>query len=396
MADDRIDAKTAADRLGVKPATLYSYVSRGVLRRHFDPDRRRSLFDPADIERLARRGKPRRRAAPTEIAIESRITVLGPDRPYYRGRDALELADTHRFEAVAEWLWGGELTDSGPWRCRLRAVATARAVQYGLPTDLAPLDRVQIIVTALSVSDPLRFHLDPGAVTATARTLIAGMAEALPPLSEPAGPTIAEMLWSRLCPHPPESDRVLKALDTALILLADHELASSTFAARVAASVRADPYAVVGTGLGTVGGPMHGGATRAVERLLADIPDRAAVPRVIGDLLRRGERIPGAGHAVYRDADARGAHLFEQIRRLAPDHPKLLAAEAILTELRIRRQPEHNIDFALATLCAVYGLVPGSGEAIFAVARTAGWLAHAMEEYAGGTPLRPRALPARS
>ncbi|WP_243726084.1 helix-turn-helix transcriptional regulator, partial [Actinomadura rubrisoli] len=101
-----IDAAAAADRLGVKPATLYAYVSRGVLRRRHAADGRRSLFDAAQVEELARRGRPRRPPGPGELAIESAITELGPDRPRYRGRDVLELAGARTFEdaQVEGWI----------------------------------------------------------------------------------------------------------------------------------------------------------------------------------------------------------------------------------------------------------------------------------------------------
>jgi citrate synthase len=392
--DEWIDAATAAGRLGVKPATLYAYVSRGVLRRRRDPEARRSLFDAAEVERLARRGKPRRKPAAAEIAIRSAVTALGADRPYYRGRDAVLLADSHEFESVAEWLWAGDFGRGRRWRARPDGVAAARAVQRALPGELLALDRLQLIVAALAVGDPLRHRCDTPAVIGTARALIAGMVEALPALSAPCGDTVAAVLWSRLCSRPPRDERELRALNAALVLLADHELAASTFAARVAASVRADPYAVVGAGLGVLGGPIHGGASRAVEQLLADIPDPSRVRHAVGDLLRRGERVPGAGHSVYRGGDARAGHLLGLVRELAPDHPKLAVAEAILVELRERRLPACNIDFALGTFAATTGMIGGCGAAIFAVARTAGWLAHAVEQYRARSPIRPRATPA--
>ncbi|MDX3109855.1 helix-turn-helix domain-containing protein, partial [Nonomuraea angiospora] len=98
-----IDAATASERLGVKPATLYAYVSRGVLQRRHSNDGRRSLFSAEEIERLARRGRPR--SQPPELVIESAITALGVDRPHYRGLDALGLALTGDYETVAAWLW---------------------------------------------------------------------------------------------------------------------------------------------------------------------------------------------------------------------------------------------------------------------------------------------------
>ncbi|MBF6328893.1 citrate/2-methylcitrate synthase [Nocardia transvalensis] len=395
MQSEWIDSSAAADRLGVKPATLYAYVSRGILRRRYDPQRRRSLFDPEEVERLARRGRPRRKPAPTEVVVESRVTTLGSDRPFYRGRDALTLAETHSFEAVAEWLWSGELCDAGPWRSRPEAVAAARAAQRRLPADLLSLDRLQIVVTAMAVTDPLRFHREPEAVVVTSRALIAGMIEALPARSKPLDRTSAAVLWSRLAARPPTTAEELKLLETAMVLLADHELAASTFAARVAASVRADPYAVVSTGLGVVGGPMHGGASLAVERMLAEISDPADVPRVIGERLRRGEHIPGAGHAVYRSGDARGTRLLDLLRRLSPGHPKVIVAERILVELQMRRLPAYNIDFPLAVFTTMFDMPLGSGETVFAVARTAGWLAHALEEYRTRTRFRPRAITPR-
>ncbi|MEU5879300.1 citrate/2-methylcitrate synthase [Spirillospora sp. NPDC047279] len=429
-----IDAATAAERLGVKPATLYAYVSRGVLRRRRDEDGRRSLFAAAEIEELARRGRPRRPPSPTELAIESALTTLGPDRHYYRGLDATELAADHSYEQIAEFLWTGEpldapdagtpgaaatdgdatdggapdgdatdgdatdgdatdgdATDGGGWRAPDDGLAAAVAAQAGLPGDVLPLDRLQLITMALAATDPLRFQLDRDGVIATARALIAGMVDALPAAGAPAGGSVAGRLWGRLAARPP-APGMTRALEAALVLLADHELAASTLAARVAASVRADPYAVAGVGLGTVGGPLHGGASFGAERLFAEIGEPGRAARVIAERLRDGQRVPGFGHSVYKSGDRRFAVLSGLVESVAPDHPAVAVAAAVRAEAARRRLPEPNVDFALATLTAVAGMPPGSGEAIFAVARTAGWLAHALEEYERATPLRPRAV----
>ena len=202
---------------------------------------------------------------------------------------------------------------------------------------------------------------------------------------------IPARLWPRLCPGDPPPG-LLDALRAALVLLADHELAASTLAARVAASVRADPYAVVATGLGAVGGALHGGASLGAETMLAAAPDAAAAPRVVGELLRRGERVPGFGHFVYRGGDPRAGLLLAMVRRAVPASPRLAVVDAVLAEMHRRALPEPNIDFALAVLASCAGMIRGAGEAIFAVARTAGWLAHAVEEYTASTPLRPRAV----
>ncbi|MEV5889301.1 citrate synthase [Nonomuraea fuscirosea] len=481
-----IDAATASERLGIKPATLYAYVSRGVLQRRHGEDGRRSLFSAEEVERLARRGRPRNQRP--ELVIESAITALGVDRPYYRGLDVLGLAGTAPFETVAEWLWTGDHTvwpttrasstdapdasttapdapavsgggtgveggveggvpvvgaalsrgraaagarvprgrvavpesDAGvageasvagvrgsrgrgpeaggrrrmaapaAWRCAPEALEAAVAAQRGLPADLLPLDRLQVITTVLGASDSLRHQLDPASVTETGRRMIAGLVDAPPQLSEPGGDSIAERLWSRLCPAP-ATPALLTALEGALVLLADHELAASTLAARVAASAKADPYAVVLTGLGVLGGPLHGGASYGAERLLAEIAEPHQAARVVTERVRRGERIPGFGHSVYKNGDGRGALLLDLVRTAAPGHGRIAAGDALLAEMRRRRLPDRNVDFALAVLTAVAGMVSGAGEAIFAVARAAGWLAHAMEEYHRGSLLRLRA-----
>lgn len=391
---DRIDAAEAADRLGVKPATLYSYVSRGLLTSTRDDDGRRSLFDPTEVAALHRRAHPPRPQGP-EIVIESAVTALAADRPFFRGRDALTLAGSWTFEQTAEWLWAGEPVEPSPaWQPLAPAAAAAREVQQALPGTTLPLDRVMLAVTVLAVSDPMRHTVEPGAVLATGRALIAGMVEALPPQRSRAGRSgdlIAERLWPRLTKAQPDA-ALVRCLDAALVVLADHELAASTMAARIAASVKADPYAVVSAALGVVAGPMHGGASLGAERMLAEISDPTDAPRVVGERLRRGERIPGVGHAVYKSGDGRADLLMGLLRTAAPKHPRLAVADAVVRELGQRGLPAINSDFAVAALSQVCGMVAGAGEAIFAVARTAGWLAHALEEYTRTTPLRPRAV----
>ncbi|HEX5188888.1 MAG TPA: citrate/2-methylcitrate synthase, partial [Streptosporangiaceae bacterium] len=354
---------------------------------------------------------------PAELVIETQVTEITGDQLRYCGYDAIELAREREFEEVAGLLWTGALADADaaatagaagtagdqgaavPWLATDAAVAAASAAQAALPSGTLPLERLQVIVPALAAADPLRLHLDPPAVIAAGRGLIAGMADSLPP-GRPApgraarqarGSSIAERLATRLCPVAP-GPGLLRALRAAMVLLADHELAASTLAARVAASMRADPYAVVATGLGAVGGALHGGASFGAELMLRSAAGPQEAARVVGDLLRRGERIPGFGHFVYRGSDPRAVLLISMLREAAPGSERLAVADAVIAEARRRALPEPNIDFALAVLATIAGMVPGGGEAVFAVARTAGWLAHALEEYARGTPIRPRGI----
>jgi citrate synthase len=284
-------------------------------------------------------------------------------------------------------------------------------VQAVLPPGILPLERIQVIVPAMAVTDPLRLQLDRPAVLSAGRAIAAGAVDCLPIAGSPdaglpdtgsldtrspdtgsrgsRGP-VAERLWARLCSRPP-SRAMLRAMSAALVLLADHELAASTLSARTAASARADPYAVVSAGLGAMSGALHGGASLGVETMLAAARDPADAPRVVGEMLRRGERIPGFGHSVYRGADPRCTLLLSLVRQAAPKSRAIAVADALIAEVRRKSLPEPNVDLALGTLALAAGLTRGAGEAIFAVARVAGWIAHALEAYETGKILRPRA-----
>ncbi len=417
-----IGAAEAAERLGIKQASLYAYVSRGVLTRRRDADGRTSLFDAEEVALLARHGRPRRRTVGAELVIESELTEITSRTQRYRGYDATDLALRCSFQDVAMLLWTGALPGSGPvtagsaravddfdtaarsrWSATPAALAAGRAAQAALPAGTLPLERIQVIVPALAVTDPFRLHLDRPAVVAAGMALIAGMTDALPPAtaaetaSEPggslagAGDWIAARLATRLCHEPPPASLV-RVISAALVLVADHELAASTLAARVAASMRADPYAVVSTGLGAMTGALHGGAALGAEIMLGAADSPADAPRVVGDVLRRGEKLPGFGHFVYRDGDPRANLLLRLIAELAPDSERLAIASAVTAEARRRALPNPNIEFALAVLVGVAGMIRGAGEAMFAIGRTAGWLAHAMEEYERNVPIRPRCV----
>ena len=416
-----INAAEAAQRLGVKQATLYAYVSRGMLSRRRGEDGRSSLFEAAEIARLAERGQPRRAAGSGDFVIESGLTELADGRIRYRGMEVTKLALWRPFEEVAGWLWTGALgkdatgnngvgKDDATWQATPAAVAAGSGAQAALPEGTLPLERLRVIVPAMAATDPLRLHLDPPAVIAAGRNIIAGMVDCLPdPASSSAASAqapsarlaeggIAGRLWYKICPKRPDPG-LLGALRAAMALLADHELAASTFAARMAASVRADPYAVVATGLGALGGVLDADPRRVVtyggslgaETMLAAARDAADAVRVVGDQIRRGERIPGFGTFAH-SADPRAKALLDLVKKAAPRSSRFSVADAVLAETRRRALPEPNVDFALATLVSVAGMIPGAGEAIFAVARTAGWIAHAMEEYAKNAPLRPRTV----
>jgi citrate synthase len=180
------------------------------------------------------------------------------------------------------------------------------------------------------------------------------------------------------------------ALDAALVLLADHELAVSTLAARVAASARADPYSVVSAGLGVLAGGLHGGAGRQVVALFEEVGEPARAGRVVGERLRAGARIPGLGHAVYRERDPRADYLLPVFAALPLLPGRWAVVESVLAIVEARLDVLVNVDFALGALVFAAGMRRDASEAVFGVSRTAGWLAHALEEY-DEHPLRFRA-----
>ncbi|HZD37580.1 MAG TPA: citrate/2-methylcitrate synthase, partial [Actinomycetes bacterium] len=170
----------ASRRLGVKPETLYAYVSRGLLRRQRSPDGRRSLFDPAEVERLAERSRQPAGQGAARPGVTSAITSIEADRYRYRGVDATGLARDRSFEQVAHWLWTGELDGEPGWRADEAGVRVGRAAQATLPPDTLPLERLRVIVAAMATTDELRLQLDPPAVVAAGQSLIAGMVACLP------------------------------------------------------------------------------------------------------------------------------------------------------------------------------------------------------------------------
>lgn len=425
--DDRwLTTAQAAARLQVQPATLYAYVSRGMITSHRVPAGRESRFAAGEVERLAARSRAGGRAGALEIVVDTELTLLDPGgHLYYRGWDVTDAARTSTFEEVAEWLWSATVPTRGrapSFEAAPEAVAVGRAVDAALPSSALPVDRIRAVTAAIATVDPLRSDRQPQAVTATARALLASVVECLPDAvsgsvtalraggparraaragaqQHSASPSLARRLWRKLTSDTPRPAQ-LAALDGAMILLADHELAASTLATRIAASTWADPYLVILTGLGVIGGPLHGAASREVVRLFADASAgrsptaaqaKASAEQAIGEQLRSGELIPGFGHKVYSGPDPRATTLMDLVRAGWPASRSLAVPEALLTVMAARGGPYPNIDFALATLTEVANMAPGSGEAIFAIARCAGWIAHALEEYPYRLRFRPRA-----
>jgi citrate synthase len=376
--DERmLTTEEAALRLGVKVPTLYAYVSRGLLESHRDPSRRGSLFDLVEIEALAARSRGGRQTATRLATITTGVTQLSQELgPLYRGQAAAELATSARFEDVAEFLWQADAP--GEWSA----------------PDLGPcplehtFDRMRWALVLCGSTDPLRADLRPATVVRAARRATAALTDVTgpPPPGDDGDATIAARLAARLAPGSASVEAT--AVNAALILLADHELATSTVAVRVAASVRADPYDALLAGLATLAGPLHGGASQMAYELLV-VAERDGVPRALNDVLREQGRLPGFGHAVYKSGDARFTALMALAEPLLRDDRRAVVHEVIALAAA-HNVPLPNCDLALAALSWGTGMPPDAGRTLFAVARVAGWTAHYLEELTE-PPLRFRA-----
>jgi citrate synthase len=392
---DLVDARSAARLLGVDVRTLYAYVSRGSLRRVPGPDGRSSRYDSDELDLLARRSRPRtlpRPAASIDLVIATRVSAVTDGLVRYRGIDVLDLvAAGESFETIAGLLWSGQAPTGEPprsqeWRLPVEQAARVGSIVRALG-DRAPV--TQRFAAAVGVTSGAALSAGgPPDWAASGRLIVAtfiaasgpGGGAADPGDDDVAGYPVARRLWRRWSPLRPSAPRV-RALNTALVLLAEHELALSTLAVRVAASGRAGPSDCVLAGLGALSGPLHGGASRIIrERHLSGQAGRDGRDEGEGPL----PADPGFGHTVHRHGDPRAGPLLRAVRTIAT------APDRDLIEGACRRAPgAPTVDFALGALCHVGRMPPEAAAAIFATARTTGWIAHAAEEYAE-PPLRFR------
>ena len=382
-----LSATEAAEILGIDVRSLYAYVSRGALARAGTDERRRSLYDSDEVELLARRGRPRTGSHPRagiDVVIGSSVTTLGDGWIRYRGVDVADLiARRATFEQVAALLWTGHLGDATPWSLPAPARDMITQVLAPFAPDADVLDLMAAAVAA--VNGMLGGGHDADANTVgppLALALVHAVAEVRAPAhrADPADGPAALQLFHRLSPLRATPARV-RALDRALVLLADHELATSTLAVRVAASTRTSVVGALQAGLGALGGPAHGGAANVVHEALVMV---RRGKRQVGDVARAGL---GWGHPVHRGGDPRTAPLLEAVDGIA-SRRDWAVVESVLSAGS--GAPAPNVDLALGALCYVTRMPPRSATAIFAVARSVGWIAHFFEECAE-RPLRYRA-----
>jgi citrate synthase len=413
MVHTRLTTAQAAERLGVKPATLYSYVSRGLLQRQRTAAG--STFDPQEVAQLARSARhpgewrvSSSRRDPgavddrfNEPVFVTELTLIEGGRLYYRGMDAVALSRSRTFEEVAGWLWSGAWPERAErWSTPPAASAAIAAAAAHLDRSTLPIERFMLAVVVAALGDDLRHNLSPSSVTIVGRHLLSTLVDVLPTVTGdrlqvgwPADESISARLWPRLSPLKPTAAR-LGVLEAALVLAADHELAPSTLAVRVAAALRADPYAAVMTGLGPASGSWYSGSSGApteVELLLAEAASGDA-ERAIGDRLRRTGNTPhGFGMPLYPEGDPRGAELLARVPDIGGNPARQAVVQRVIQVASERGFPPPNADLGLGALAFCAEMRPGAGQAISTFGKAAGWLAHAMEEYADPTRFRSRA-----
>lgn len=398
---ERLSAEETAARLGVKKETVYAYVSRGILSRKKAVDGRASTFDADEVDRLRRKrvgGHPGRLEAPVTTAVaDIRDGVVE-----YRGNPLTQLVESGMtFEQTAALLWG--VPNDRPWEAPKSVRTAVASIVQALPAEATLIDQLLASAVVAATHDPFRNDRQATSAATSMRHLIAAAVEALPELktSRPnAQASIAERLWPRLTVAARTNAWVL---DRTLMLMADHGMASSTLAARIAASTRAGAHSAVIAGLGALNGPLHGAASASVHELLIDA-EELGTEAAIAKVLKTNGKVPGIGHFVHRTSDPRFTLMMDAIKSSTLSPKRIELVEELLELTTERISAPHNIDFALGSLTFVAQMTPDAGELIFAIARIVGWVAHTLEEYEQAplrfrpigqyNPLRPRPAPA--
>jgi citrate synthase len=392
MTIELLTSREAARRLGVSAATLYAYVSRGLLRSEAIEGRRERRYRADDVVRLKRRRDVGRKAE--SIAnhaldfgtpvLESALTLIEDGHLHYRGIDAAGLARTASLEEVARLLWD---CDDSPFSAdNLPPMTTALRRAWLAAASLSPVDRCLILLPAAAALDHPSWVEDRAPMLETGVRVLRLLTAAV--TARPLSPLAVHEQLAAAWKVPPDRGPLLRA---ALVLSADHEFNASAFAARVVASTGANLYGATTAGLAALNGPRHGGLTRRVAALFEELKGTTDLDSHLGHLLRARVFIPGFGHQLYPDGDIRAATLFALLRETAPDSPELAFAERLAAAVERLIGRKANIDFATVTVERVLGLPKDSALALFLLGRTVGWIAHALEQAAHGALIRPRA-----
>lgn len=405
---DFVDAKASLALLGVRPQTLYAYVSRGAIRSVPQPGTKAHLYSRADIERVA--GRAAARAGHAAVAagamdhglpiVSSEITEITVAGPCYRGCLATDLARQNvGFEAVCELLWGNPLDIAKPTAWRIPpheqdlVTDEGQNILHGaVPHRLYEALTMLVLQLERTRGDSARSLGGPH----EARFLVCAIARALECTGKSHAPTIshrAESIASTLIRSfgVESTPKRVHAVNALLVLLADHELPPGTLAVRAAASGGANLFNCIAVGICASTGTEISGQYEAVDQFLGAEPCAASLRARALNLQRCGKRIPGFTHPLYFDGDPRAQHLLSLAIDLAEDSFNMRQVQAFLqwAQEELGDYPRH--EFAVVCLVRALRLPAWSAGALFLVARMAGWAAHVMEQRGAAGIWRPRA-----
>ncbi|MGE8321109.1 MAG: citrate synthase [Comamonas sp.] len=371
-----LSAEAAAALLAVRRSSLYSYVSRGLLRAQKMPGERGSRYLQSDVMRLARQRQavrnPARLAQATldwgQPVLSSAITLVADGHLYYRGRDAVPWAEHATLEQTALWLWQNH--DDGAHR--------PPAGDSKPPAPATALSAPAAVLAAWHAATPAVAEQPAALLQAMGAALLGSSPSSLP----------AHLCLQRQWQVGTDAADTLRC---ALVLCADHELNASSFAARVVASTGASLHASVGAGLAALSGPLHGGMTQLIDRHWDEWHAHEGIAPSLAALLqdtRLGSKphyCAGFGHPLYPQGDPRSHALLQ---RLPPDRRRQRLIDHVYEHTGLHP----SLDYALVAVQRAWQLPTGAAFVLFALGRTAGWIAHALEQRASGQLIRPRAV----
>jgi citrate synthase len=346
------------------------------------------------------------------VAAQSSISDVNglEGRLIYWGYDIHDLAEHATFEEVTYLLWNGQL----PTESQLDELKRLLAREAGLPPKIQqlireipkeanPMDMLRTVVSALGLydadgADMSREANVNRAISLTAKfptivTTFERVRRGLEPVQPREDLSVAGNFLYTLRGQEPD-EVATRTMDVALILHADHELNASTFAARVTAATLSDMYSAIASAIGTLKGPLHGGANEGVIKNLLEIGAVDNVETWTKDALANKKKIMGFGHRVYRTEDPRATHLREMSRQLGEQtgEKKWYEMSRKMEEVMMREKNLNpNVDFYSASTYYALGIPTDLFTPIFACSRITGWTAHVLEQYANNRLIRPRA-----
>lgn len=401
-----VPAAEAIRMLGIHLQSLYAYVSRGWIRSIKQKGQRERLYSVEDIERLRIRSKARlgHGAIAAEAmnwgapVIPTMITEITSRGPRYRNHHAVDLARSGRsFESVAELLWSGILHEEPlRWEVeRLPPSVSQMALSTAVQSAGQLLEVFASFTLALgmargSIEERMRSGTTLPAARHVLQTFVGCFGYASSGRFEPmnTGDSVAEGL-ARACGVAPTTAN-LEALQAILILLADHELSPGAFTARLAASSGAPLSTCIVAGICPTTGSLTGRLYDRVEDLLRGEDTGAQLLGTVSSMCERGVTPPGFEHPLYPKGDPRGRYLIELSRRLFAPTKRLTAIYNLVEEAESRLNLHARQELAVVTLAIAIGLPRGCCGALFTLSRTAGWVAHVLEQRLSTGLLRAR------